>query len=195
MNKFSIWLSSNGSEEISAYKTEFFLEEGGRFIKCTRGKLPGALIDHGTFQWTAAVKAMVYLAIMTKAQSLLPDKKGLFIYEGFAASLPSSLDYSISKETCWLSDMFGTDSRGRGYIKKLLLRSNVNRKHPGPVCLAFNQKFLEPTSIDIIFNGKVISSAEDLLKLAGYIDRAGAFSIKTPSLEEGDEIVSDSIAA
>ncbi len=113
-----------------------------------RGKTSGPLRQAGSFQWTSAVKGLSLLVLRTcagKAEMLLSGEKD---------SLASSLDYAISKQPVWLTEMFGCDSQGSSLAKRLILRTNAERKRPGPVVLGLNQLFLNPNQISIYSDGK-----------------------------------------
>jgi hypothetical protein len=123
-----------------------------------RGKTSGPLRQAGSFQWTAAVKGLSLLILRTCA-----GQEGMLL-AGEKDSLASSLDYAISKQPIWLTEMFGCDSQGTSLAKRMILRTNPERKRPGPVVLGINQLFLRPSEISIYSHGKLCEDA-DLLNL------------------------------
>lgn len=154
-------------------------------LRCVRGKAAGAFKNAGTFQWTRAVHALSLLLIRVKlnAPPICSPRETVPHTEmpelvGYRGSLAASLDAAISKEPRWLNDMFGTDSRGNCLINRLLSRTNSGLKRPGPVALAFNEKFLE---IDQVwcedYSGAQLSHAE-LQNIAAIlcIDDCGSLS-------------------
>lgn len=118
---------------------------------CVRGKTAGPNRSAGSFQWTSAVKALSLLAVKT---ALMPDNA---ILRGDGHSLAASLDYAISKQPMWLSEMFGWDTKGVSLTRRLILRTNPERKRPGPVTLGINQVYLSPSAITILINGRPAS--------------------------------------
>jgi hypothetical protein len=128
-----------------------------------RGKTSGPLRQAGSFQWTAAVKGLSLLVLRTCA-----GQEGMLL-AGEKDSLASSLDYAVSKQPIWLTEMFGCDSQGSSLAKRMILRTNPERKRPGPVVLGINQLFLRPSEISIFSHGKLCSDA-DLLNLQAQLE-------------------------
>jgi hypothetical protein len=75
--------------------------------------------------------------------------EGRTVLAGARGSSIASLDYAISKQPCWLTDMFGTDSFGISLVRRLILRTNPERKRPGPVFLSLNTRYLDPSMIEV----------------------------------------------
>jgi len=130
---------------------------------CVRGKTSGPSRSAGSFQWTSAVKALSVMAVRTA----LNPKEALIQGEG--SSLASSLDYAISKQPLWLSEMFGWDNKGVSLARRLILRSNPERKRPGPVTLGFNQLYMPPSAISIYSHGRPCAS-EQLQLLSAQLE-------------------------
>lgn len=133
-----------------------------------RGKTAGALSHAGTFQWTSAVKALCALSLKTLIAELRNDKECARI-EGVQGSLASSLDYALSKQPCWVAEMCGMDALGNAYLRRLLLRTNPERKRPGPVVLSFNRFKLPAASIKIFWDGREVSSIDELSRLLSAV--------------------------
>jgi hypothetical protein len=121
----------------------------GNLRRSVRGKTGGPFRTAGSFQWTSAVKALALLLIKTKA---VPMEA---LLRGDANSLAASLDYAISKQPVWLTDMFGCDQQGISFARRLILRTNPERKRPGPVTLGINQMYVAADSITVYVNGKL----------------------------------------
>jgi len=142
-----------------------FREVGGTVKTAVRGKTSGASKGAGTFQWTTAVKALSLLAVkavLTERHSTSPTDAALL---GGAGSLAATLDYAVSKEPEWTVDMFGVDTEGRSLIRRLIKRTNSERKYPGPVTVSVNTRAISPTSISIWWDGKRVQDEETLRTL------------------------------
>ena len=126
----------------------------GEVRRTVRGKQSGARKDAGSFQWTSAVRGFALLATRTAAR-FEPAS-----ISGRAKSVAASLDYAISKQLLWLLEMFGVDHFGTSLIRRMVLRTNPERKRPGPTTLAINQKYLAAEAITIYANGKVCGEAD-----------------------------------
>ncbi len=131
----------------------------GEVRRSVRGKQSGAHKASGSFQWTSAVRGFALLAVRTAA-GFQPAA-----IEGRAKSLASSLDYAISKQPVWLIEMFGVDRLGTSLIRRMILRSNPERKRPGPTTLAINENYIPVAGISVFSDGKRCSR-EDLIVLA-----------------------------
>jgi len=127
-----------------------------------RGKVPGAYRDVGTFQWTSAVRAVALLALRA---AISPQCARI---SGGAGSPASSLDYALSKQPLWLLDLFGCDRTGVSYARRIFLRTNSERKRPGPVVVALNDVYLPSSSIGI-FLGADPASPEAVLALCSLL--------------------------
>ena len=127
-----------------------------------RGKTYGALPGSGTFQWTPGVRALCLLLVQTAAErAALPGS-----IRGGAGSAAATLDYALGKQPVWLLEMFGTDKRGRVFARKLIRRTNPERKRPGPVVLSVNEALLPAANIEVRVDGIAINSQESLRALA-----------------------------
>jgi hypothetical protein len=129
-----------------------------------RGKTSGPLRSAGSFQWTSAVKALALLLLKTCAS----PAEGLI--RGDGNSLAASLDYAISKQPVWLTEMFGCDQQGISLARRLILRTNPERKRPGPVTLGINQLFMSASAIRIFVNGSQ-KTGEELVNLIDQLER------------------------
>ena len=130
-----------------------------------RGKTAGVFTAKGTFQWTSAVRAFSSLAIQTVLHQSQLTSVEIPSLEGERGSLASSLDYAISKQVLWLADIFGTNSQGNLLANRAFLRSNPNRKRPGPVVIGFNSKFIPYNSIHIAVDCHEAPTADQLKSL------------------------------
>ncbi len=129
-----------------------------------RGKTGGPFRTAGSFQWTSAVKALALLLAKTR---LNPEEA---LLQGETASFATSLDYAISKQPAWLCEMFGCDQQGISLARRLVLRTNPERKRPGPVTLGINQLFLNAAHINIYVEGTPCSD-ENLARLVWELEQ------------------------
>jgi len=145
--------------------TEVQFQDGvhGNFRRSVRGKTGGPFRTAGSFQWTSAVKALALLLIKTKSAPMEA------LLRGDANSLAASLDYAISKQPVWLTDMFGCDQQGISFARRLILRTNPERKRPGPVTLGINQMYISADSITVYVNGK-LCTRESLIPLCNELE-------------------------
>lgn len=137
---------------------EFHNGAPGDVRVCVRGKCAGAYARAGSFQWTSAVRGLSLLLVRACDASQSPT------LHGDAGSLAASLDYAISKEPMWLTDMFGYDSDGVCTARRIVLRTNTERKRPGPTVVSLNHRYLRSDCISIFTDGRRCSR-EDLLEL------------------------------
>ena len=141
--EISLYLTKSGSD-ISLIST---LVTGSPIhgpIRSTRSYSLGHS-GWGTFGWTRAVKALVLLLIKyeLRRRSLhIADQDTAVMLAGGANSPASSLDLALSKKTRWLCDMFGVTATGEPLARRLLLRTNPERKRPGPVRVSVNPAYV-----------------------------------------------------
>jgi hypothetical protein len=147
--------------ELKAYFDEGQLVEvsfcdgvSGLTRRSIRGKTGGAYRGSGSFQWTSAVRGLACLLVQT---AFLPESG---VIKGTAGTLAASLDYAISKQPIWLTEMFGCDQNGICLIRRMVNRTNPERKRPGATVLAVNQRYLPAESISIYMNGKKCTREE-----------------------------------
>ena len=131
----------------------------GEARRSIRGKTGGAFRTAGSFQWTSAVKALGVLLVQT---AFNPQTDSI---QGQVGSLAASLDYALSKQPIWISEMFGCDQQGISYARRLFLRTNPERKRPGPVVLGVNHVYLPPSAIEVYIEGALCtgSALEELV--------------------------------
>ena len=163
-------LSFMSGKETELFHAEFHSASTGECLHSVRGKTEGAFRGAGTFQWTAAVKGLVVLAIRTAVSAMKPDRPPFL--EGEGDSLASSFDYAISKGPAWLTDMFGIERNGDVLAKRLFRRSNPNRKRPGPVAISINPALLPGDGIIIELDGEQVVNPEVLESISQEIIRA-----------------------
>lgn len=165
-----------------------FRENTGTVQIAVRGKTPGAHKDAGTFQWSSAVRALSLL--LTKAALLGRGERhesnaGL---RGYAGSVAASLDYAISKEPSWIIEMFGIEKSGRSRIRKLIKRTNAERKLPGPVMLVLNTAHLPLSAITIWWNGARVVDPTVLKSLIHLLElQSGSTAVESPLFESPEE--------
>ena len=86
--------------------------------------------------------------------------------------------------------MFGMGNFGTAYARRLILRTNPERKRPGPVILGLNTIVLKPTNIAIFLDGEQLQSTDRLRELMATLE-GGAVT----ALEESIDTTISSIAA
>jgi len=154
-SKLSLWFLNPNDPTLE--RVSFFYDPELGVINSSRGRnfLPSNP-QHG-FNWTLAVRAMSLLCI--SALSSENEPQGLSGSEGSPAA---SLDYSISKNTAWLADMFGIAQDGSPLARKLFLRSNPERKRPGPVVISLNTSIISAPDIELYLDNNRLTSKEQL---------------------------------
>ncbi len=136
-----------------------------------RGKSAGAFRGCHTFQWTPAVQALCVLLLRSKAFGQ-PASAADYVppLTGGAGSAAASLDYAISKQPLWLLDVFGLDKQGNCLIKRLVTRTNSERRRGGDVSVALNPAQLGPDDIVIRLHQSEVNDPAELLALARRIE-------------------------
>ncbi len=177
--------AGNGDPQL--VEVRFVDRIAGRTCASVRGKTSGAYRNVGTFQWTSAVRALCVLLVRTKLASLRGGEPFVVRMSGELGSPAASLDYALTKQPRWLCEMFGTVGRGSAFAQRLFLRTNSNRKRPGPVTISLNERYLAASDLSINCGTQRIDSFEQLQKL--YLAMEGASS------QQEDVVKSDRIAA
>ena len=136
---------------------------------CVRGKSSGPYLGYGTFQWTAAVRALTYLFIISARAKKEGPVGNPPILLGQRKSLAVSLDYALAKQPLWIMDMFGTDKYGRLLVRQFLRCLNSGQKRPGPVAISLSKTFLEQTLIVIEWEGKNLDDTNLFQHLASRL--------------------------
>ena len=136
-------------------------------LSCVRGKSAGAFQGYGSFQWTRAVQGVAVLAVHTVLSSHSASCPPFL--QGERGSLAAALDFAISKQPAWLSDMFGVQLSGRPLAQSLFRRTNTNLKRPGPVVIAIDQRYLPAQSIQLWWNQSVLRHVSQFARLAQAI--------------------------
>lgn len=134
-----------------------------------RGKFSGAYGGEYTFQWSPAVRALTILLLRTKLPVASADGA---ILKGGANTPASSLDYAIGKLPCWLLDLFGTDSHGQALVRRIVRRTNPERKRGGESALSINPNQLPSEQIHASLDGKPVASNSELRRLLSSIEGA-----------------------
>jgi hypothetical protein len=148
------------SQELTEVRFQESIRSDPR--QTVRGKTSGAMRCVGSFQWTSAVKA---LSVLIVKAAMRPESA---VLQGCSGSLAASLDYALSKQPAWLSEMFGCDANGISFARRLVLRTNPERKRPGPVVLAVNDMYLSAASIEVHADG-VLASTPQLAHLVSQL--------------------------
>jgi len=149
-----------GTSEIELIETCFVTALFDHPRRSVRGKTPGALRDAGTFQWTSGVRALCILFLKGLVSKLSPEEES--VLSGMHGSLAASLDYALSRQPSWLTEMFGTDSQGKCMALRLMNRTNSERKRPGPVAIGLKPVVIFDSQIEVFLNGNRVVSLTDL---------------------------------
>lgn len=160
--KTSFELCFTGDSAIELQQTAFSSPLVESLQKAIRGKTGGAFGQIGTFQWTPAVQA---LCVFFLQETLRQDSDVAPVFSGEAGSLAASLDSALGKPPQWMLDMFGITESGDAIAKRLILRTNPDRKKPGPVFLSLNAKILSRTQIAVLLNDQPVTKREELEQL------------------------------
>lgn len=169
---FTLWFS--GIERIELERTEFKHPLLPEKLVSVRGKTTGAYQAQGTFQWTSAVHALCLLIL----KAIVPDNDMQAVKDGELAgalyggkgSPASSLDYALSKQTKWLLDMFGIDSKGVPIVRRIINISNSQSRRESPVCASLNQKSLSISGLRVYLNGVPLKAQSALIELKAYLE-------------------------
>lgn len=122
-----------------------------------RGKCESESAHDRAFQWTPAVRAFAALVVGGKL-----DGRSL---KGARHTMAASLDFAITKQPQWIRSVFGVDRYGHSYLRRLVRRTNTERKGGGDVELGLNERQLERNNITIHWNGARVVSEEALARL------------------------------
>lgn len=157
--RFSLYFY--GDRALELLSTSFSLPAHNLKIACHRGRTPGAYQSTGSFQWSKAVQGVCHLMMVAALLSKRggPAKAQIL---GMAGSVAQSLDYAISKQPIWLIDMFGCDSKGESFARRLFHRGNSGRKFAGPVTVCLNHKFLPYSEIEVTVNDTLVTEVDEL---------------------------------
>ena len=179
----SFELQFAGYREVELVETYFSDRIARVECRSVRGKTAGAFRNVGSFQWTNAVKALSLLAV----RAGLAQRVGVMRVEHYLAgekgSLAASLDYAISKQPEWLVEMFGVDSMGITLMRRLIRRTNSERKRPGPVVLGFSDSALENLQFRFSMNGTPVKSISELEALVAYLTEEKCASLLVDGTE------------
>jgi hypothetical protein len=174
----SLELHFAGNSDVQLIETRF----EGPWTKAPtvaiRGKTLGAFKNVGTFQWTSAVRALCVLSIRAVIAKSSHDAIPAQL-SGLRASLAASLDYALSKQPGWVRELCGADTQGDAYMRKLIIRTNPERKRAGPVILALNERVLRAEDIRVFWERKEIRDVGQLGELLRAIDTEAAPSNPT----------------
>lgn len=169
MASIRLWFSS--SPVVELHRTLFFDPvTGGADYGCVRGKLPGAFVDCGTFQWTPAVKAISILLLKAAASGPEKERSAPALIGG-VGSPASSLDGALRKQPRWLREMFGCTKSGNARARRLFPRTNSDRRRPGPVSVNLRGTLLSPEDVTVIIDGDECVSRDRILELAENLEQ------------------------
>ncbi len=156
--------------EIPQLSKTVVRRENGEVLVSVRGKTAGAIQGAGSFQWTSAVKALSSLLVRASIAQGEESAASIAVLSGFGGSLASTLDYALSKQPGWTVDMFGVDGCGNTYLRRLLLRTNPERKYPGPVIVTINSRSVKSEDIEVWWNGVRLEGPTSRMRLIERIE-------------------------
>lgn len=174
MALLQLYFSGHSTPEL--HRTVFEHPLSARRVESVRGKSEGAYSRSGSFQWSPAVRALCVLLIKAK-EAAVSQREQAPILQTNARGAISALDYALGRSAQWIIDFFGSDSAGRPIARRVLTRTNPERKRPGPLAITLNEKFLRPHQIEIIWDEKPVSSAESLAELDRLLVEAGEWEL------------------
>ncbi|HEX3147463.1 MAG TPA: sigma-70 family RNA polymerase sigma factor [Gemmataceae bacterium] len=91
-------------------------------------------------------------------------------FQGTANTLAASLDMAISKNTRWLTDIFGCDADGQSLFRHCVRRSNAGQKRKGhPVEFALECTTIPPENIRVFVAGNEVDRAAEFDPLIRYL--------------------------
>jgi hypothetical protein len=160
----------DGQTEPVLFETHFRRATDNSLQICVRGKTLTIPSAAGTFQWTTAVRALSVLFVRIALSNQNQSLQSMNCLSGHKSSLAASLDYALSKQPQWLQEMFGLGSFGTVYARRLILRTNSERKRPGPVTLGVNTVVLKPERIQIYLDSKLVTSSDTLADLLARLE-------------------------
>ncbi len=143
-----------------------------------RGKAASAWGSILSFQWSLAVQALALLLVRT---ALSPRGEPPVLCGG-AGSIAASLDYAIGKQPAWLLDMFGVDAQGIALIRRVIRRTNPERKRGGDVAISIRPSVLSGESISVFVGNKRVKDSVELTHLAKEIEKQWCDGRKSTSL-------------
>ncbi|MEY4667577.1 MAG: hypothetical protein RL518_276 [Pseudomonadota bacterium] len=164
---FKIKLSFCSGSAIELLRVDCTIGDKPSLIS-VRGKTNGAYQGAGTFQWSSAVRAVA--CIFLRAKLLDQSASGEPMLSGEAGSLAASLDYAITKQPAWITDMFGISALGEGLAKRLFRVTNSHRKRGGPVAVSLNLQSCSPKQIEVVFDHLPVVDPEQLRAMLKNIE-------------------------
>lgn len=162
-SSLTLWFESNGS--ISLQKASFQHPKLTAPLVSERGT-KATRVRNGTFRWSNGVRAFCALVVRYKLYAPSSTQGEI---KGESGSIASSLDYAMSKEPLWLTDMFGVDANGKSLVHRIVTRINPERKRPGPVVLQVNSKSLPKDDIHIYLNESRVTEPRGLFAILSSI--------------------------
>jgi hypothetical protein len=165
MAQLNLYFTGGSQPALDRIKFKHPLLEKERVA--VRGKSSGAFLGYCSFQWSHAVQGLAQLLIRAKIYSSAKDAELLEqrTLRGGANTPASSLDYAISKQPVWIAELFSLDKFGISLLRRLVYRTNSERKRPGDTIIAINPTQLPEENISIFIDGKVANEATTLREL------------------------------
>jgi hypothetical protein len=175
MTQIQLYFRSSTTTPPALIEVAFRRNSASQILRTVRGKFCYVIPAGGSFQWTRAVKALTILLLRAAVHG---DSSAI---QGEAGSLAASLDYALSKEPTWLSEMFGADSEGRAFARRLFQRTNPERKRAGPVIITINPHILSSVRINIYMDGVHVTNPATLSVILNQFDIVERADVKAES--------------
>jgi uncharacterized SAM-dependent methyltransferase len=174
----SLQLRFSSEKEISLEEVRFLYDPELGELRSLRGRSPVQAVTTSSFQWSPAVKALCVLLLRVVEHGLRRGAaRPLPGLSGEGGSLASSLDYALSKNPSWLADMFGHDRAGEPYARALILRTNPERKRPGPVELHLDERVLDLARVTVMLDDLPVHDADEVKELWSMIEESRLFAM------------------
>jgi len=143
-----IHLALYTGDAIELDEIEFLHPSQQESILSVRGKSASGRFAEASFQWTSALQALTVL--------FLKHAAGMnhFCLSGKNGSPASSVDFAISRQPRWVTEVFGVDKQGISLLRRVVMRSNSNLKRSGPVVISMACSPLSSIEISVSINGR-----------------------------------------
>ena len=155
-----IHLALYKGDSIELDEIEFLHPSQKESILSVRGKSSLGRHAEASFQWTSAIQALTVLLLK------YASGERRFTLIGGTGSPAASVDFAISRQPRWITEVFGVDKQGVSLLRRFITRSNSNMKRPGPVAISITNSPLSEVAITVSVNGKDVLVPSEISNLA-----------------------------
>ncbi len=155
-----IHLALYKGDSIELDEIEFLHPSQKESILSVRGKTTLGRHAEASFQWTSAIQALTVLMLKYAAGHTR------FTLVGGTGSPAASVDFAISRQPRWVTEVFGVDKQGVSLLRRIVTRSNSNMKRPGPVAISLSNSPLNEVKITVSINGKDALETREIDEIA-----------------------------